>query len=594
MSPSENNSAKVDRDLLRTVLLITSVTFLGVLRFEFVYDDNTLIVNNPFVRSWKFLPQYFANSMWKLSGNSQNDNYYRPLFLVWTRLNYALFAGRPFGWHLATLVLYIAATWLVYRVIRQMCGRSDLAWITALVFGVHPIHHEVVAWVCGMTESLYAVLFLAAFLAYLRFRESSKTPWMLLSCGLYGLAMLCKETAIVLPALIFTHGWVSDNLGEQIETAKRDPEWKRSFRATLWYIPVALIYLPIRYKVLSGFSRTGANAGVFEWFLTLPSILLLYVKHWFLPIHLSPTYDLYYQKQLSLAHVILPAAILVAIGMAVWLVRQQLGTREVAYAVAWIVIPLLPALDTLVLRPDTLAQDRYLYMPSVGAALLVALIISRLGRTSRAIVFGQPMHVVVAGFALAVVLSICAIRETNYWRDDFALFAHAHEIARHNATATNNLGAQLIDRGDIDIAQTLLEAGYREHSDYRLAFNLGRVYYIKKEYAEAERYTRRALDLEPNFPEAHVSMAQIQLKELRPQEAQVSLRRAVELNPYSAPFHTSYGIVLALNGDCPAATRQFEAALDLNPGDFTTNMQLLRCQSLASPAATPASKPGQL
>ena len=89
-------------------------------------------------------------------------------------------------------------------------------------------------------------------------------------------------------------------------------------------------------------------------------------------------------------------------------------------------------------------------------------------------------------------------------------------------------------------------------------------------------------------------MAEIELKENHPQEAQISLRRAVELNPYSAPFHTSYGIVLALNGDCAAATQQFEAALNLNPGDFLTTTQLLRCRGSASPTSAPASKPGQL
>ena len=593
MNLTENHSSKLDRDLVRIALLITSITFVAVLRFEFVYDDYPQIIDNPFVKSWKFLPQYFVSSVWKQAFVGQTNNYYRPLFMVWTRLNYALFAGRPFGWHLGALVLHLTVTWLVYQVIRAMCVRADLAWIAALLFGVHPIHHDVIGWVSGATESLFGIFFLAAFLAYLRFWESAKSAWMILSCVLYGVALLCKETAIVLPVLVFVHGLAKDNSGGTEETAEHTGGWKRSLQAALWYAPVFFVYLLIRYKALSGFSHPGTSATLYEWFLTLPSMVLLYLRHWFVPLGLGSTYDLSYQGQVDMAHVILPSIVLFAIGVVIWLCRNRLGRREVTNAIAWMVVPLLPALDTFIFKPDELVHDRYFYIPSVGAALLVALIISRLG-TSRVVLFNQPLHVVVASFTLATVLSLCAIQETDYWRNDFALCKRAHEIAPHSPTATSNLGAELIGRDDLDAAQSLLEAGYREHGDFRLAFNLGRVYYAKQQYAEAKRYTERALELEPNFPEAHVSMAEIQLKESHPQEAQVSLRRAVELDPYSAPFHTSYGIVLALNGDCAAATHQFEVAIDLNPGDALANMQLLRCRNATSPTSTPTSRPGRL
>ena len=593
MNLTENHSSKVDRDLVGIALLITSITFLAVLRFEFVYDDYPQIINNPFVKSWKFLPHYFVSSVWKQAFDGQANNYYRPLFLVWTRLNYAIFGGRPFGWHLGALALHLTVTWLAYRVVREMYGRTDLAWITALLFGVHPIHHEVTGWVSGATESLFGIFFLAAFLAYLRFRESAKSAWIALSCVLYGVALLCKETAIVLPALVFIHGWASDNLGKSVDTGKPAVGWKPSLQTALWYVPVVLIYLPIRHKALSGLSHSGTSASVYEWLLTLPSVVLLYLRHWFLPIGLGSTYDLYYQRKVDLVHVILPAAALFAIGAVIWLWRKGLGSREVTNAIAWMVVPLLPALDTFVFKPDELVHDRYFYIPSIGAALLAALMICRLG-TSRVVLFHQPLQVVVAGFTLATVLSLCAVRETDYWRNDFALSTRAHEIAPHNPTATSNLGAELLGRDDLDAAQSVLDAGYREHSDFRLAFNLGRVYYAKQQYAEAKRYTERALELEPNFPDALVSMAEIQLKQSHPQEAQTSLRRAVELDPYSAPFHTSYGIVLALNGDCTAATQQFEAAIDLNPGDAFANIQLLRCRNAASPASPPRSRPGLL
>jgi len=82
-------------------------------------------------------------------------------------------------------------------VVREMTLRAGVAWLTAFIFGVHPIHHEVVAWVSGSTESLFATFFLAAFLAYLYSRKQRQLFLMICSCGFFGLALLSKETAII-------------------------------------------------------------------------------------------------------------------------------------------------------------------------------------------------------------------------------------------------------------------------------------------------------------------------------------------------------------------------------------------------------------
>ena len=194
-----------EKYFLWTVLLITGITYLGTVRFGFVYDDYPQILFNPFVRAWRYVPQYFLNSVWKHMDPLAAGNYYRPLFLLWVRVNYAAFGNRPFGWHADVLLLHLIATGLVYLTIRKMTGRPNIAWMTSLIFGLHPIHHEAVAWISGSTESLFAITFLAAFLAYLRSRESAKTVWMAVSCGFYAVSLLCKETAIIFPALVFAY-----------------------------------------------------------------------------------------------------------------------------------------------------------------------------------------------------------------------------------------------------------------------------------------------------------------------------------------------------------------------------------------------------
>jgi Tfp pilus assembly protein PilF len=452
----------------------------------------------------------------------------------------------------------------------------------------------VVAWVSGTTESLFAILFLLSFLAYLQSRQASKALWMTLACLLYALALLSKETAIVLPALVFVHAWIEYTPSENASRSGYAGQLRAEFAPILAFLPIALVYLLVRNKVLSGLGHSIAPISPMKWLLTLPSILLFYVKNWFLPFRLSGFYDLFYQPKLSFTHVLLPEMILIALAAAVWILRVRLSEKAVAHAVAWMLIPLLPALDTFVFTPDNLVHDRYFYVPSIGAALLVALIIERAAKT-RPGLFGQPSQVVLAGIGLTIVLAFFAGRAASSWSSDYAMFSRAHEIAPRNPTAMSNLAAEMLTRQDLAGAQKLLQEGYRnDPSDSRFTINLARLYYHTGDLAKAESFMMQSIETDPNQAEAYVYLGQIRLKQGRFKEAQENLRHAVALNPYSAAFHTSYGIVLALNGDCTNADQQFEASLALNPGDALTTIQMYRCRASLAPAAPPSTKPGQL
>jgi len=576
------------------ILLVTAITYAATIRFDFVYDDFPQIVYNPFLRAWHYAPQYFVSSVWKQMAPLTPGNYYRPLFLLLSRVNYAIFAGRALGWHLVAVLMHLLVTWLTYQLVRKMTGQFTTAWLAALIFGVHPIHHEVVAWVSGTTESLFAILFLLAFLAYLQSREGAKVLWLTVSCALYALALLSKETAIILPVLVFAHGWIEFSPAGNEDRPRYGSRFRSAFGPAVLFLPIGLLYLLVRNRVLSGLGHSFSHVSAVSWLLTLPSILLFYVRNWFFPFRFSESYDLFYQSQPNFSQVILPAMILLALAAAIWMLRIRLGEKTVSLAVAWIVITLLPALDTFVFRPDELVHDRYFYVPSIGAALLVALFVQRIAKT-RLGLFGQPSHVVLTGVALAVILVFFAGRAASFWSGDYALYSRAHQIAPLNRTAMNNLGAELMSRQELDGAEKLLETGYQlDPLDSRFSYNLGRLYYRKGDFEKAESYVLQAARLDPSLADTYVILGQIRLRQHRQKEAQDSLRHAVDLNPYSAPFHTSYGIVLALNGDCTDADQQFEAALALNPGDPLTTIQMFRCRASLAPATPPSTKPGQL
>ncbi|MGH9563639.1 MAG: tetratricopeptide repeat protein, partial [Terracidiphilus sp.] len=232
-------------------------------------------------------------------------------------------------------------------------------------------------------------------------------------------------------------------------------------------------------------------------------------------------------------------------------------------------------------------HDRYFYVPSIGAAMLVALLLEQVARGAKQrVVLGQPLRVIALGFGLAILLAVVTMKESYYWQDDYTLFDRAFQIAPHNPGAVNNLSVEWMSRGDLLPAEQALEQGLRENpQDSRFPANLGRAFYQQKQYAKAEEFARHAIALDPNAAEAYLTLAEIQLKQNDAAQAQSSMRRAVELNRVGAPYHTIYGIVLEVNGNCPQALVEFRTAQSLVPGDFFNEREIARCSALAAPAA---------
>lgn len=194
---------------LASALFFAAAVYAATLRFSFVYDDQTQILGNAFLRYWRYVPGYFRGKQWHEGfQNAASANYYRPLNFVWLRINYALFGTHAVGWHATAILLHLLATFLIYSVARRLTQRRLVAGLAALFFAVHPVTHEVVAWVSGTTESLSAVFVIGAFLCYLKSRDGDGVGWLIGSFVLCAAGMLSKESAIMFPALVFAHAWI--------------------------------------------------------------------------------------------------------------------------------------------------------------------------------------------------------------------------------------------------------------------------------------------------------------------------------------------------------------------------------------------------
>ncbi len=359
------------------VCAITFVAYLSTLSFGFVYDDRPVIQDNFVIRSWSLLARYLAHKIPANLAPPASGSFFRPITLLWLRLNYAIFGPNPAGWHCAMLMAHVLMTYLVFLVVQKLTNNRQTAAIAGILFGLHPVHVENVAWLSSVSDLLVSIFLLASFLAFLNYRNG-KTLWMAASALLSGLALLSKETAGVFPFLIlgfavmFAHPRTTEN-SQRVWAALKDS------LASVPYFIILVIYLLGRRMMLYGGGQPLAAVGWNTMLLTAPSILWFDLKHLLLPISSSEFYSMDYVTVPRFADFWLPAflviAVLLAAGYCIFKLRDP---RLGIFALGFAVLTILPALYLRGIAAGNFVHDRFLYLPSVGIVILIALALARI------------------------------------------------------------------------------------------------------------------------------------------------------------------------------------------------------------------------
>jgi protein O-mannosyl-transferase len=542
------------------ILAAVYVLYAPVLGFQFVYDDVFQIVNNSHLDSWRFLPAYFTEHVWS-HVPSAAANFYRPLFLLWLRMNNLIFGHEAAGWHFTTLLLHLVVICLVYVVARSLTGNRAGALIAALLFGVHPVHVESVAWVSGVTEPLSAVFFLGSLLCYLH-RESAGSQekiWLAASLLLFSAGLLTKETVAALPLLILAYELTA---GHAREGAR--PRSRRIFVDLLPYWVLLAAYLAVRTFVLHGLASDATPVPLIWSVLSWPWLLCFYLRLLVWPVGLSPLYDPFHVSGLAQPGLLVPLLVLiVAAAVLAWLIRKP-GRRLVAFLTAWFLLTLAPAMVIFCLAPpDEAFHDRYLYLPSVAFALAAGALFTRVWK--RAAAAGRAASLA-AAMVVAFALAMATHRQLAYWTSNYILFQRAAAVAPHNATANLNFAAELIKTRDYQRALQLSEKSAQLNPDSARAWaSAAAASSSLGDYSRAKRYYARAVFLDPGRGDLlyHLGVTRMKLGEYR--DAVDALRKAATISPQLQGVHYSLGLAEAHLGEWSTAAQQFRTELTFNP-----------------------------
>ena len=539
------------------VLGTAVLPYLGTLGFGFVYDDKTQVLGLRAIHSWSSVPAYFFKPV---PGVTQR--YYRPIFFSWFRLNCFLFDTHAWGWHLANVLLHAAASLLVFLLLRKYFRNVRSAVAGALVFAIHPVHIETVAWVSGCTDSLMAIGLLGSFLLWLKDCHAPSLVRKIGSQFCFVLALLSKETAIILPVLIGLHALVENRAVSEEPRLLGRRLWEAT-RMAAPYAGVTAAYIAIRELVLRGVPGTPIWISHTQSLLTIPSIFLFYMKHLIWPVRLSLFYDFPIVGRLGSNMFWLPLLLLalISLGACLWLRKSK--DPRIIIAGLWMLIPLAPVSYIWIFQPDDFVHDRYLYLSVLGLSILVGLFFE----------FGEAKPAQKASFIPGailgfVVLSLAIVTavQAQSWKDNLSLYTHAVHVAPNNMLARNNLASEYVAEGRDEDATIMLKALLADHPGMWLAnYNYGYVNYRLGNLSLAERYLRRAMEIDARDSYQYLFLGTTYLKEARLSEAAEQLRQAIARQPDGGGYHFTLGMIELQQGNVAAARAEMQEELKYHP-----------------------------
>lgn len=484
----------------RGALLVAAAAvaaFANSLRGGFVYDDIDLIVNNPWLRSFDGLLPAFSSSARGFYADLPVSNYYRPLTHLFNMLVFRAAGPAPLAFHLASVALHATACVLVFLLASRLMaetrgggpdpgGRVPLA--TGLLFALHPVHVENVAWVAGAPDLLVACLGLLSLFAYLGLPAPS-AGWRRasgVSLGAFLLATLSKEAAVVLPLLF---------LG--FDVLVRGESLRRPGPLAGRYAPYAIVVgvsLALRLRALGGLAPEGSGLAPDAGTQAAGMVQALAWDLWRMVLPFG--YTLCSELVLTDRPLLHPLTVGAALSLLGWgWCWHRISRREplLRWAGLAFLVPLVPVLIPVTSLKMPMA-DRYLYLSSFGFCLTLAHLCCAGPRRARALPPGRTVI-----FALVpLVLAAATVHRNRIFQDEHTLWSHVSRRLPNLPWPKNLVAGEPapppLDRGVLDDAVAQRRFGYSAARNYRLVASL---LLEKGRREDALPYLELLLSLEP-------------------------------------------------------------------------------------------------
>ncbi|MDF1591307.1 MAG: tetratricopeptide repeat protein [Desulfobacterales bacterium] len=540
------------------LIMATLAVYGQVRHFDFInFDDPLYLSENPHVKKglscrsiiWAFTTIHAAN--------------WHPLTWLSHMLDVHFYGMNPGPHHLTNLQFHIANTLLVFFVFRLMTGALWRSAVIAVLFALHPLHVESVAWVAERKDVLSTFFWMLTLLLYTWHVRRPATPKYLAVILCFSLGLMSKPMLVTVPVIfLLLDCWP---LGRFQDGPRVDDKNARPGKTFLF-----LVCEKIPFFILSAASGVVAilaqqKGGSLSALYVIPisariaNALVSYVAYigkmiW--PSKLAVIYP--YSHNLPLWQITAAGLIIISISLMVFKVRWR--QPFFIFGWLWYLITLIPVIGLVQVGFQSMA-DRYTYVPIIGLFIMI--------------VWGIPdkffqqcfskAGLATAGSVLLFTLIVATWGQIRYWENSITLFQHALRVTDRNYFAYNNLGVALDNQGKTEAAIQNFIKALQINPDFAHAhFNLGNALAKQGKSEEAIRHYSKVLQLDPGHVDVRNNLGNIMSGMGKFAEAAVYYAQALRLDPSFSQAHNNLGVVLSKQERTEEAIKHYLKALQLD------------------------------
>jgi protein O-mannosyl-transferase len=510
----------------------------------FIWDDEAHVTSQD-LQSWQGLSRIWLDV--------RATQQYYPLLHSTFWIEHKIWGDSTVAYHRMNLLWHMLATSLVYVVLRRL--QSSGALLAAGIFALHPVQVESVAWISEQKNTLSAVFYLCAFLAYLSFQETRSKRLYALASLCFIFALLTKTVTATLPvALLVITWWQHGRLS-----------WRRDVLPLLpWLVLGAIAGL-----VTSSLEQTVIGAGSAVPHLTFTQRILIagrapwfYLSKLFCPSNLVFIYPRWQIDPSDWRQWVFLAASLAGL-VGLWLIRRR--WRAPLAAAMFFIVTLSPCLGFVNIYPFvySFVADHFQYLACLGVFVPLAWALTCLSTQS-----AGPVRLAAMSMALALLPILAALtwRQSKMYADRVTLYQTTIERNPGCWMAYNNLGRQLADRGELDEAVRLYQQSvYLKPDNVEALNNLGNALSKQGRVEDAIDTYKHILAIRPQFPEARNNLGLALLSTNQPRQAIEQFAEALRLKPSFPEAQFNLGNALLMAEDPQQAIDHYQQAVSLRP-----------------------------
>ena len=544
MNPQSNRDRLLN-DLLKAALLlsVTLIIYIPAMKAGFIWDDDSYLLNNRNLLS--------LGGLWNIWFSTQSPQYY-PLVFTTFWIEQHIWGLAPAGYHIVNILLHFSNSLLLWAILRKLNIRYG--FLAGLLFAVHPVQVESVAWVTERKNVLSAFFYFLSALSFLKYEEKGASRHYLASLALFIPALLSKTVTCSLPVALLVVRWMRGgkiNLKYLLSLAPFFAAGLAMGLVTIWW----------------ELNIVGAKGN--EWDLThlerllLPGrVALFYIQKLIYPTELAFIYPKWVVSTTDIIQWAYPIALL-AVLAALFFFRDKLGRGPLAAALFFLAT-LFPALGFFNIYPFqySFVADHFQYLASAGIFAIAA------GAASMLVPAGALKRPVEAAGAavLILVLGSLTFTQARVYKDLETLWTDTITKNPGAFMAHTNLGVLRYNEGNFEEAMVHFNDTLKLKPDAAAAhYNIALILYKEGRAPEAAESFRRALDGDPGHILALINYGKLLSDNGQNQEAIYHLKKAIELAPANEMAHNNIAIAYARSGDLDRAVKHLGVALELKP-----------------------------